>query len=52
MSQLVTMCKTWLYHYEPEIKQQSIDWGQKFARKVLVCLDFWDEDGFLLIDYL
>jgi len=26
LSRLVTMDKTWLYHYDPEIKQQSIEW--------------------------
>ena len=25
LSQLVTMHKTWLYHYDPEIKQQSVE---------------------------
>ena len=26
LSRLVTMDKTWLYHYDPETKQQSTDW--------------------------
>jgi len=26
LSQLVTMDETWLYHYDPETKQQSIEW--------------------------
>ena len=26
LSQLVTMDKTWLYHYDPETKQQSMEW--------------------------
>jgi len=26
LSQLVTMDETWLYHYDPEIKQQSMGW--------------------------
>ena len=54
---------TWLYHYNPEIKQQSMEWRhsglphpkkfrvQKSAGKVLASI-FWDQDGFLLIDYL
>ena len=25
-SQLLTMDKTWLYHYDPETKQQSVEW--------------------------
>ena len=60
---LVTMDETWLYHYDPEIKQQSTEWRhsgsprpkkfrvQKFAGKVLASI-FWDQDGILLIDYL
>jgi len=26
LSRLVTMYETWLYHYDPETKQQSMDW--------------------------
>jgi len=26
LSRLVTMDETWLYYYDPETKQQSIDW--------------------------
>ena len=26
LSRLVTMDKTWLYHYDPEAKQQSMEW--------------------------
>jgi hypothetical protein len=25
-ARMVTMDETWLYHYDPETKQQSIDW--------------------------
>jgi len=57
------MDKTWLYHYDPEIKQQSVEWRhsglpspkkfrlQKSAGKVFASL-FWDKDGILPIDYL
>jgi len=57
------MDETWLYHYEPERKQESMDWRhsgsprppkfrvQESAGKVLAS-DFWDQDGILLIDYL
>jgi len=57
------MDETWLYHYDPETKQQSIEWRhsvsprpkkfrvQKSARKVLASI-VWDQDGILLIDYL
>jgi len=60
---LVTTDETWLYHYDPETKQQSMEWRhsgsprpqkfrvQKSAGKVLALI-FWDQDGILLIDYL
>jgi len=63
MSRLVTMDETWLYHYHPETKQQSMDWRhrgsphpkkfrvQKSAGRVLASI-FWDQDGILHIDYL
>ena len=62
-ARLVTMNETWLYHYDPETKQQSIEWRhsgssrpkslrvQKSAGKVLASI-FWDQDGILLIEYL
>jgi hypothetical protein len=61
--QLVTMDETLLYHYDPETKQQSMEWRhsgptrpkkfqvQKSAGKVLALI-FWDQDSILLIDYL
>jgi len=63
LSQLVTMDETWLYHYDLETKQQSMEWRhsgsprpkkirvQKSAGKDLASI-FWDKDGILLIDYL
>jgi len=60
---LVTMDETWLYHYDPETKQQSMEWRycgsprpkkfrvQKSAGKVLASI-FWDQYRILLIDYL
>jgi len=57
------MDETWLYHYDPETKQQSMEWRhnvsprsqkfrvQKSAGKVLASI-FWDQDSILLIDYL
>jgi len=62
-ARLVTMEETWLYHYDPETKQQSMEWRhsgsprpknfrvQKSTGKVLALI-FWDQDGILLIDYL
>jgi len=53
----------WLYHYDSETKQQSVEWRhngsprpkkflvQKSAGKSLASI-FWDQDGILLIDYL
>jgi len=63
LSRLVTMDETWLYHYDPETKQQSMEWRhsgsfhpkkfrvQKSPGEVLAS-SFWDQDGILLIDYL
>jgi len=60
---LVTMDKTWLYHYDPETKQQSVEWRhsgspgpkkflvQKLAGKVFASI-FCDQDSILLIDWL
>ena len=57
---LVTMDETWLYHYDLETKQQSMEWRhngspcprkflvQKSAGKFLASI-FWDQDGILLI---
>jgi len=65
LSLLVTMDKTWLYHYDPETKQQSLEYRnsgsprptkfrvQKSAAKVLASIFFFlHQDGILLIDYL
>jgi len=63
MSRFVTMDETWLYHYDPETKQQSMEWRQsgsprpkkfrvqKSAGKILASI-FCDQDGILLHDYL
>ena len=63
LSRLVTMDETWLYFYDPETKQQSVEWWhsgsprpkksrmQKSAGKFLASI-FWDQDCILLIDYL
>jgi len=57
------MDETWLYHYDPETKQQPMEWWhsgsprpkkfrvQNSARKVLASM-FWYQDGIFLIDYL
>ena len=62
-TRLVTMDETWLNHYDPETKQQSMEWRhsgltppKKFPsakiRWVSSRLDFLDQDGILLINYL
>jgi len=63
-ARLVTMDETWLYHYDPETKQQqSMEWRhsgsprpkkfrvQKSNGNVLASI-VWDQDGILLIGYL
>lgn len=63
LERIVTVDETWLFHYDPETKQQSMEWRhagsprpkkfktQKSAGKVLASI-FWDKDGVLLTDYL
>jgi len=60
LSRLVTTDETWLYHYDPDTKQQSMERRhsgsarpkefrvQKTAGKFLASI-FWDQDGILLI---
>jgi len=62
-ARLVTMDETWLYHYDPKTKQQSMECRhsgsprprkfrlQKSAGKFLAST-FWDQDGIFRIDYL
>jgi len=57
------MDETWLYHSDPETKQQSMEWwhsgpphpknfrAQKSPGRVLAS-NFWNQDGIVLIDYL
>lgn len=63
LDRLVTVDETWLYHYDPETKQQSMQWRhsgsprpkkfktQKSAGKVMATV-FWDKDGILMTEYL
>jgi histone-lysine N-methyltransferase SETMAR len=63
MSRLFTMEETWLYHYDPAIKQQPMEWRhsdspcpkkfrvQKSAGNILTSI-FCYQYGILLIDYL
>ena len=62
-ARLVTMDETWLYHYDPQTKQQSMECRhsgstrpkkfrvQTSAGKFLASI-FWDQDGILLTDYI
>jgi hypothetical protein len=64
-ARLMTTDETWLYHYDPEKKQQSMEWrhsgspppqppkhpSAKIRWKIIVS-NFWDQDSILLIDYL
>lgn len=59
----VTVDETWAHHFDPETKQQSMQWKHpssptnvKFrklasAGKVMATM-FWDSEGVLMIDYL
>jgi hypothetical protein len=61
LSRVVTMVETWVHFYDPETKQQSMEWkhrgslrpkklpAQKSTGKVLV-LVFWDIRGVIMID--
>jgi len=63
LSRSVTMEEIWLYHYDPETKQQLMEWRysgsprpqkfrvQKSAGKVIASI-FWNQNDILLIDYL
>jgi [histone H3]-lysine36 N-dimethyltransferase SETMAR len=62
ISRIVTGDETWVHHYDPESKQESMQWHKvgsehpkKFkvvpsAGKVMATV-FWDSQGILLIDY-
>jgi len=63
-TRLVTMDETWLYRYDPERKQHSMEWrhsGSPSPKKNSDCKNllekfsprfFGDQEGILLIDYL
>lgn len=60
---IITCDETWIHHYDPETKQQSMQWQrrgnpapikfkvQSSAGKIMASV-FWDAEGILLIDYL
>ena len=63
LDRIITGDETWCHHYEPESKQQSMEWWhvnspskKKFktlpsAGKVM-CTLFWDRKGVILLDFL
>lgn len=63
LARFITMDETWLHHYDPETKQQSMTWKRpssptpkKFkaipsAGKVMGSI-FWDSQGVVMIEYL
>jgi len=63
ISRFVTVDGTWLHHFDPESKAQSMAWKhvtspppRKFCVFVSACkvmaTVFWDSGGTVLIDYL
>ena len=60
---LITGDETWIHHYEPESKRQSMEWrhtsspqpkkfkAQKSAGKIMATV-FWDAQGVILVDFL
>ena len=60
---LITQDETWVYHYDPETKSQSMQWKhfdspppkkarvQPSAGKVMLTV-FWDQDGVVMTDFL
>lgn len=60
---LVTGDETWVHHYDPESKQESMQWHKKGAEhpkkfkvipsagKIMATV-FWDSKGILLIEYM
>lgn len=63
LSRFVTMDETWVHHFDPETKQQSMTWKRassptpkKFkvsssAGKVMASV-FWDAKGIIMVEYL
>ena len=63
LKKLITQDETWVYHYDPETKAQSMQWKhldspppkktrvQPSAGKVILTV-FWDQDGVVMTDFL
>jgi histone-lysine N-methyltransferase SETMAR len=61
-NQIVTGDETYLHHYEPEIKRQSIQWLtrssrppvkaiRRLSKKKVMSLSFWDRAGVILVKF-
>ena len=63
LDHVITQDETWVHHYDPETKQQSLQWKHadsptplKFkvvssSKKVMASV-FWDREGVVMVDYL
>ena len=63
LSHLVTQDETWVHHFEPETKRQSLQWRHvtspppktfkvvPSAKKVMASV-FWDKNGIIMVEYL
>ena len=63
LSRLVTGDETWIHYWDPETKQESMQWKhhdsptpkkfrtQPSAGKIMATV-FWDSEGILLVDYM
>ena len=55
LNRVITMDETWLNFYDPETKQQSMEWrhsgSPKSAGKVFASV-FWDLPKVIMVDYL
>ncbi|KAJ4426490.1 hypothetical protein ANN_27304 [Periplaneta americana] len=63
LDRIVTGDETWISHFTPETKQQSMNWRhsgspvrtkfkQTLSVRKVMCTMFWDRKGILLIDFL
>jgi len=63
VDRIVTGDETWIHHYDPESKQESMQWNHASSPSLLkfkvqasagkiMCTVFWDAEGILLIDYM
>jgi hypothetical protein len=62
LSTIVTSDKTWIHHFQPQTKRQSMEWhhatsGKKTFKAIssaskIMATVFWDSEGVILIDML